>query len=140
MKKAFTGMAFGAALVVAATTATAQAGGGPNGTYVHFEQAGSYDCQTFWKTTGSGLIHEWRYDESCAPFAGEVGLHLVFKPASKFSSADCDADALGSAAFTWTGAGYTDLSDDEADLGDFLALNATYYVCFYPWGDQEVTA
>lgn len=97
--------------------------GGPNGIHVIFSGLDSY-----WMTTGSGLIHEWRTTDS---------RHLVFKPASKFDSADCDEGYLSS--FLWNAHyGYTqDLANtnDEANLQDFYSDAEHYWVCIYPWGE-----
>jgi hypothetical protein len=115
------------------TFSSAYAGGGKNGTYVHFDQ-GTTECHTYWRMTGSGLVHEWR--NVCEPYNGQYSLHLVFKPTTKFSSADCDDDGyLGSSLWTANLGAYTDYQDDEKDLGDFLTNGAKYYVCFYSWGD-----
>jgi hypothetical protein len=123
------------ALVVAGTVL---AGGGPNGTYVHFLQ-GSYDCETYWRMTGGGLVHEWRYNTACAPYSGHVGLHLVFKPTWKFSAPDCDDDGyLGFSLWTANLGAYTDRTDDDADLADFITHGSQYWVCFYEWNYAEV--
>ncbi len=115
----------------------ARAGGGPNGTYVRF-QTGGYDCDSYWLTTGSGLIHEWRTgEETCSTLGGEESLHFVFKPMTKFAAADCD-EAQYIMEFPWTyNAGeYTDdLVDDEGNLGDFLLNTAQYWVCVYSWNE-----
>jgi hypothetical protein len=115
----------------------ASAGGGPNGTYVSFDVVGGYTCHTYWLTTGSGLIHEWRTGEiNCPAFGGEESLHLVFKPITKFAAADCDdAPYLGTIQWTYNPAQYTDLGGDEGQLADFLQNSATYWVCFYSWNE-----
>lgn len=118
-------------LLLTLMAGTSYAGGGPNGTYVHFQQ-GAYDCETYWKMTGSGLVHEWRTE--CAPHQGTSALHLVFKPYPRFPYADCDDEGfLSSTLWTANLAYYTDYTDDEADLEDFLVNGAQYWVCFYSW-------
>ncbi len=117
-------------LALAATASLVWAGGGPNGTFVHFD-----NCYSYWLRTGSGLLHEWRYGlPSCGSYAGESSLHLVFKPVSKFEYADCDDEGyLG--GFKWTAHPYTEHTDDEGDLTDFLNMGDQYWVCFYEWGE-----
>lgn len=119
----------------------AAAGGGPNGTFVQFDNDGGTGeaiCDSYWKTTGSGLVHEWREDTDCM-FQGTAGLHLVFKPASKFSAPDCDEGSLHSIT-GWTNPGYGEYAGDDGDLSDFLTTGEVYHVCFYPWGEQELTS
>ena len=114
----------------------ARAGGGLNGTYVHF-LTGPDDCYTYWLTTGSGLIHEWRTGEpTCSAFGGEESLHLVFKPMTKFAAADCDVESfLGSFPWWYNAAQYSDVGGDEGQLADFLQNTAGYYVCIYSWNE-----
>jgi hypothetical protein len=122
-------------LALTAIASMAQAGGGPNGTFVYFVQSPNYHCYSYWLTTGSGLVHEWRYgDPSCAAYAGKYSLHLVFKPVSKFEYADCDDEGyLGHTGWTFNPAPYADMTGDEADLDDFLTPGQRYWVCFYEW-------
>ena len=112
----------------------ALAGGGPNGTYVHFEQGGTYDCHTYWRMTGSGLVHEWRSNPECAAYGGTTALHLVFKPLSRFTAPDCDDEGLlGVSLWTANLGYYIDYTDDEANLDDFITDGNEYWVCFYDW-------
>ena len=134
-KKLLVVIIFGLILV---TFSTALAGGSKNGTYIHFEQSGGYDCHTYWNKTGSGLVHEWRNNDECAPYAEYTSLHLVFKPQGKFFYADCDdADLLGISSWTANLANYTDHGGDEADLAEFITDGENYWVCFYMWGDVD---
>ena len=114
-----------------------QARGGPNGKLVHSGQRGMYDCYVHYLKTGSGLVHQWRDGfPSCAPVKGTYSLHLVFKPVSKFKHADCDREGYlwhTSTPWKFYPGLYTDMSDDEADLADFLTPFNEYWVCFYEW-------
>ena len=64
-------------------------------------------------------------------------LHLIFKPASRFTEAACDdAGLVIEIPGQWTlDAGYIDLDGDEADLRDFLGQDGEdfWWVCFYTW-------
>lgn len=126
----------------AMTTLSPALAGGMNGTYVQFTQqsgSGIVTCDTYWKTTRSGLVHEWRNDTDCA-FQSNDGLHLVFKPTSKFSSPDCDTEGLLHTVPNWTFnyEAYGELTGDEAELSGFLTPSSTYHICFYAWGEQEL--
>ena len=109
-------------------------GGGPNGIHVRFI-AGGHTYDTFWLMTGSGLVHEWRYDDPAGPWKG-MDVHLVFKPKDKFETAECDSEGLLT-SFSWTFdyGYYTELGGDKADLVDFLEDGSQYWVCVYNWID-----
>ena len=98
--------------------------GGPNGTFVRFDNLDSY-----WKTTESGLIHEWRTTDN---------RHLVFKPVDKFMAAECEEGYINS--FLWTAHTSYDQSYpfDEADLKDFITSGTQYWVCIYEWNSNKV--
>lgn len=126
---AFVGLVLALAMLLpssslfAAKPADKPGGGGPNGTFVRFAGLDSY-----WKETGSGLIHEWRTTDN---------RHLVFKPYDKFESADCDEGYLHS--FLWTAhIGYDQSYPfDEANLEDFLEVGEKYWVCIYEWDSEK---
>ena len=117
----------------------AAAGGRNNTTYVKYDRPGGFTCETFWKTAGSGLMHEWRDDPRCSPIAGEYSLHIVFKPdGRKWSEPDCDAGPDLLAAVTqWTFlGGHTDYPNgevDDADLTQLLTVGDSYHLCIYRW-------
>lgn len=97
--------------------------GGPNGTFIRFENIDSY-----WKTTESGLIHEWRTTDN---------RHFIFKPVDKFIEADCGEGCLNS--FSWRGHTNYDQSYqfDEADLEEFIETGKRYWVCVYEWNSNK---
>lgn len=133
-------------LLVLVTGSVLAKGGASNGTFVRFMQTGvlpgvdpSY-CEGFFLEASSGIVHEWRNNSECIPYAPyitETSLHLVFKPVTKFQEADCDdSDFVFQVPYEWTlTADYIDLADDEADLRDFLGQDDEQYwwVCFYYW-------
>lgn len=125
-------------LALAATASVVWARGGPNGTFVHF-LAGSLDCETYWLKTGSGIVHQWRNDLSCAPYNGFYNLHYVLKPVDKFASPDCDIEGYLDPGVdkmtTFDASDYVDLPGDEGDLTDFLTDGASYWRCLYEWTD-----
>ena len=105
-----------------ATTGIALAGGVKNTTYIKFFGGGWKD--SYWKTTGSGLVHEWRTTDN---------KHFVFKPVGKFSAPDCDPDKLIS-AFKWTSHSYPhDMDVSEGTIDDFVPYGDQFYVCMYHW-------
>lgn len=97
--------------------------GGPNGTFVRFD-----DLDSYWKETKSGLLHEWRTTDN---------KHFIFKPADRFESADCGDNYLNS--FSWTAhIGYDQSYPfDEANLEDFLEVGDKYWVCVYAWDSNK---
>ena len=104
------------------TSGIALAGGVKNTTYIKFNGGGWKD--SYWKTTGSGLVHEWRTTDN---------RHFVFKPVGKFSAPDCDTDKLID-AFLWTSHSYEhDMDVSEATINDFLPYGDQFYVCMYRW-------
>jgi hypothetical protein len=105
------------------TSGIALAGGVKNTTYIKFFGSGAWK-DSYWKTTGSGLVHEWRTTDN---------RHFVFKPVGKFSAPDCDADKLID-AFTWKSHWYEhDLVVSEATIDDFLPYGNWFHVCMYRW-------
>lgn len=134
-------------LMLALGVGTVLAGGAKNGTTVFFNtlqsSTGDYVyCEGYFKTTGSGIVHEWRDNPECVPYAPTIpspSLHLVFKPAEKFDSPDCDADEIvyWSGLWTMNTTTYQDVpgADDEADLEDFLGEAGVdfWQVCIYEW-------
>lgn len=124
-------------LLLVAVPALAEAkGGGPNGIHVKF-RIGGYTYDTFWLRTGSGLVHEWRYDDPTDPWKGK-DVHLVFKPIDKFEAAECDLEGLIESfpsPWTFDSEDYEELEGDEADLADFLEDGSQYWVCVYNWID-----
>ena len=126
--------------LVLAVALPAAAGGRNNTTHVKYDRPPDLTCDTFWKTTGSGLMHEWRDDPGCSPIAGEHSLHIVFKPdGRKWSEPDCDSGPDLLAAVTgWTFlGGHTDYPAnegvDDGDLTDFLTPHDSYHLCIYRW-------
>jgi hypothetical protein len=130
------------------------AGGAKNATLVLFEiqkmiAPGVYDdyfvyCEGYFMRTGSGIVHEWRDNPECLAypeaFIPSASLHLVFKPAEKFDSPDCDDKST----LYWSGLWsidetYQDLDlpneVDDANLADFLGEeNVDFWqVCIYAW-------
>ena len=126
-------------LMLAMGAGAVLAGGAKNGTFIRLDQTGHY-CEGYFLETGSGIVHEWRNNPECVPYAPyitEAAVHLVFKPADKFPEADCD-DSGFIFRFRMSGhlpLSYTDLGDDEANLRDFLGQDGEQYwwVCFYEW-------
>lgn len=104
--------------------------GAKNATFVKFLQGGN-EMESYWMTTGSGLVHEWRYDE------GGYDLHFVFKPADKFEYSDCDSENLWFSNNNWSyslGGYYEEYSDPDADEGqltEYLIPGDHYRVCAY---------
>ena len=111
------------------------------GTLVKFYQTDLY-CEGRFLETRDGVVHEWRNNPECNPYASagmaETSLHLVFKPASKFATTECDSDGWSFAVpYEWTlNANYVDIGGDEADLRDFLGQDDEqfWWVCMYKWG------
>jgi hypothetical protein len=105
------------------TTGLALAGGVKNTTYIKFFGSGSWK-DSYWKTTGSGLVHEWRTTDN---------RHFVFKPVGKFTAPDCEDDGLLN-AFKWTSHSYPhDMTVSEATINDFLPYGDQFFVCMYRW-------
>jgi hypothetical protein len=124
MKKLIAAGIAGAALLVTALPVLA---GAKNATFVKFTY-GTTEYDSYWMTTGSGLVHEWRFDE------GGYDLHFVFKPASKFEAPDCDTENLFTSMTNWTYSipPYGEvLAGDEAQLADYLTEGDYYHVCYY---------
>lgn len=124
MNKRIAVLAAGAAILISAIPVFANNGkGGPNGTFIRFDGLDSY-----WKVAESGLLHEWRTTDN---------RHLVFKPADKFSEADCDEGYI--ASFLWSAHINYDQSYpfDEANLEDFLVVGDQYWVCIYEWSSDK---
>lgn len=88
-------------------------------------------------------MHGWRNNEECVPYQpyiNEYAVHMVFKPMSKFSEADCDDEGFIIEVSDWTLDGdYVDIGfpegDDDADLRDIFGEDGEryYWVCFYHW-------
>ena len=105
-------------ILLLVSTSIVFAGGIKNTVYVKFG-----DLDTYWKTTSSGLVHEWRTTDN---------RHFVFKPVGKFKAPDCDDDAIN--AFKWTSHTYPhDMTVSEATINDFLPYGNQFYVCMYKW-------
>lgn len=123
MKKLIAGGIAGVALLVSALPIFA---GAKNATFVKFTyNTAEYD--SYWMTTGSGLVHEWRFDE------GGHNLHFVFKPAGKFEAPDCDTENLYTSMTNWSYSmgPYGEAGGDEADLANYLTEGDLYHVCYY---------
>ena len=136
-------------LVLMAGTALAKGGAG-NGTFVRFVQTGAFPgmepsyCEGYFLKTGNGIVHEWRNNPECAPYAPvitETSLHLVFKPVPKFTAADCDdAGLVFEVPSEWAlDPDYVDLDGDDADLRDILGQDGEqwYWVCMYEWDTSD---
>lgn len=133
------------ALLAGVTGVTAK--GSRNATTVFFQTANSFTgefvyCEGYFMETGNGMVHEWRENPECIPYAPAIpspSLHLVFKPAEKFDSPDCDDQKIlyWSGLWTLNPATYQDLPGalDEADLSDFLGEPGVdfWQVCIYEW-------
>jgi hypothetical protein len=135
---------------LALAPSSALAGGARNATFVKFEQAGvfypgPYYCEGYYMETGNGIVHGWRENPECVPyqpFITEYKVHMVFKPASRFSEPDCDDKGyiteVGPATGTgpWTlGDSYKELPGDDADLSDIFG-EQSFWVCFYEWTED----
>lgn len=101
-------------LVLMATPALAK-GGSSKGTDVWF-QLGSQTYKNIFYTTGSGIVHEWRYEPN--------DLHLVFKPLSKFPN---QPDGFWG-PWSYNIPPYQELDDDDGNLADFLTPGDQYWV------------
>ena len=123
MKKLIAGAVAGVALLVTALPVLA---GAKNATFVKFTY-GTTEYDSYWMTTGSGLVQEWRFDE------GGYDLHFVFKPAGKFEAPDCDTENLYTSMTNWSYSmgPYGEAGEDEANLADYLVEGDLYHVCFY---------
>lgn len=105
------------AMLLVATPLLAK-GGSAKGADIWFYQGG--DPGTVFKgiysKTGSGIIHQWRYEP--------VDLHLLFKPASKFSK----PDEGGYFYWQFTASIYTETDLNPGELADFFTDGAYYWV------------
>lgn len=91
-------------------------GGSAKACDVWWEEAGGVQKALFY-TTGSGIVHEWRYDP--------IDAHLVFKPQSRFP----EPDEPGWFSWQYTAQYGQDTAwDDDCDLEDFFDPNAWYWV------------
>lgn len=130
---AFVGLVLALAMLLPSGSASAkpnQGKGGPNGVHVGFT-VGSQPYDSYWMETGSGLLHEWRFNEPTGPDQGK-DVHYIFKPADRFNMADCDSENL-LRSFLWTAnlGSYTDHTGDEAELEDYIIDGNQYWVCVY---------
>jgi hypothetical protein len=136
-------------IVLAAGSSTVLAGGARNGTTVFYEIQGRsppHDwvyCEGYFTRTGNGIVHTWRDNAECVPYAPAImspSLHIVFKPAEKFDSPDCDDKATLYHSGLWTlNPTYRDVDldndADEANLTDFLGEPGVdfWQICIYEW-------
>jgi len=144
-----------ALLVLVLGVGTVLAGGAKNGTTVYFDTLlyGTADtyvyCEGYFMTTGNGIVHEWRNNSTCVPYPPQFipspSLHLVFKPADKFDSPDCDDEGI----LYWSGLWSLDPIEyvdadaenefDDKNLADVLGEAGEDYwqVCIYEWDSSD---
>jgi hypothetical protein len=118
------------AVLVLLSVGVAHAGGGPNGTVLTWRD----EADSGWfMTTGSGIVHQWRYNH---PLFGDV--HYVYKPYSQFPYAvqeGCETDE-GTVLRIWDSWSYDSFRpnfDNPALADTIYAPGEVYFVCAYEW-------
>jgi hypothetical protein len=113
-------------------------------TAVNWLQAGK-ECDSYMSKDGpSGVVQQWWNGAPACPqpVPGYAAVRVVFYPAA--GGATCDpVGLLRSADWTFTysaDGGYTELTGDGGNLSDFLAVGATYLICYYPVSNTVVAA
>lgn len=105
------------AMLLVATPLLAK-GGSAKGADIWVYQDGKPETliKAIYSKTRSGIIHQWRYEP--------VDLHLLFKPASKFS----EPDEGGYFYWRFTASIYTETDTNPGQLADFFTDGAYYWV------------
>ena len=100
-------------------------GGSAKGNDVWWYKHAPPNPDVYWKAiiykTGSGIVHEWRYEVDGEP----CDIHMIYKPVEKFPK-----EHYGKGWVRWTyDDRYIDLSGDQgADLVDFFTKYTEYWV------------